>query len=147
MIYIGSDHAGFELKNEIYEFVRDELKMDIEDLGCHTKESVDYPDYAKIVCEKVLKNNGIGILICGSGLGISISANKIKGIRCALCSEEYSASMARKHNNANALALGGRVIGAELAKSVVKVFLNTDFEGKNCERHQIRVDKIMALEK
>ena len=144
MIYIGSDHGGFELKNQVFSYIKNELKISIEDLGCFSKDSVDYPDIAKTVCEQVLKNNGIGILICGTGIGISMSANKINGIRCALCSEQYSAIMTRKHNDANVLALGGRIIGVELAKSIVDAFLNTKFEGG---RHQRRVDKIMLLEK
>ena len=118
---------------------KNNLKKDVEDLGCNSKTSVDYPDYAEKVCKKVLENNGIGILICNTGIGISISANKIKGIRCALCSEEYSAAMAKKHNNANILAFGGNVIGKELAKSILKTFLNSRFEGG---RHQRRIEKM-----
>lgn len=142
-IYIGSDHGGFELKQEVLEYVKNNLKTDIEDVGCFSKNSVDYPDIAKDVCQNVLKNNGLGILICGTGVGMSMSANKISGIRCALCSEEYSAAMTRKHNDANVLAMGGRVTGGELAKSIVNVFLNNDFDGG---RHQRRVDKINDLE-
>jgi len=122
MIFIGSDHGGFDLKNEIINFLQNDLKIEVKDLGCYSKDSVDYPDIAKIVCDEVLKNNATGILLCGTGIGISIAANKINGIRCALCSNEYSAMMAKKHNNANVLALGGRVIGPELAKSIVKAF-------------------------
>ncbi len=144
MIHIGSDHAGFDLKTEIINFIKKDLKMNIEDLGCYSKESVDYPDYAVEVCKKVIKNNSVGILICSTGIGISISANRIKGIRCALCSEEYSASMARRHNDANVLALGGKVIGVELAKSILKTFLNSQFEGG---RHKRRIDKIDLIEK
>ena len=144
MIYIGSDHAGFALKNEVIKLIKDDLKIEIEDIGCYSTESVDYPDFAKDVCKKVLENNGIGILICNTGIGISITANKIKGIRCALCSEEYSATMAKKHNNANVLALGGNIIGKELAKSIITAFLNSKFEGG---RHQRRIDKITLLEK
>lgn len=144
MIYIGSDHGGFELKNIIYEFVKEELKLNIKDEGCFTLDSVDYPDIALKICEKVIKNQGQGILICGTGIGMSMAANKIKGIRCALCSNEYSARMTRKHNNPNVLAIGARVIGVEIAKSITKIFLKTDFDGG---RHQRRVDKIMKLEK
>jgi len=139
MIFIGSDHGGFDLKTEIIDFLKNELKEEVKNMGCFSKDSVDYPDIAKIVCDEVLKNNSIGILICGTGIGISIAANKIHGIRCALCSNEYSAMMAKKHNNANVLALGGRVIGIELAKNIVKTFLQNDFEGG---RHQKRIDKI-----
>ncbi|OHD15299.1 MAG: ribose 5-phosphate isomerase B [Spirochaetes bacterium GWD1_27_9] len=144
MIFIGSDHGGLELKNEVLQYIKNELKEEIIDKGCYSKDSVDYPDIAKDVCSDVLKNNAIGILICGTGIGISIAANKIDGIRCALCSEEYSASMAKRHNNANVLALGGRTIGAELAKSIVKSFLQSQFEGG---RHEKRVNKIMDLQK
>ncbi len=133
-----------QLKTEIINFIKKDLKMDIEDLGCYSKESVDYPDYAVEVCKKVIKNNSVGILICSTGIGVSISANRIKGIRCALCSEEYSASMARRHNDANVLALGGKVIGVELAKSILKTFLNSRFEGG---RHKRRIDKIDLIEK
>ncbi len=144
MIYIGSDHAGFDLKNNIFSFIKNDLKIDITDLGCYSIESTDYPDFAVKVCEKVQENNNIGILICGTGIGMSIIANKIKGIRCALCSEEYSAEMARRHNDSNVLALGGRVIGSGLAKSIVNKFLNTQFEGGN---HKKRIDKILKVER
>ena len=143
MIYIGCDHGGFALKQEIFKYIKEDLALKIEDLGCHDTSSVDYPDYAKKVCNKVVSENAQGILICGTGIGISIAANKINGIRCALCSEPFSAEMTRKHNNANVLAMGGRTTGPELAKSIVKAFLSTDFEGG---RHQNRLDKISALE-
>ncbi|MBQ2294471.1 MAG: ribose 5-phosphate isomerase B [Spirochaetales bacterium] len=143
MIYIGCDHGGFALKQEIFKYIKEDLALEIEDLGCHDTSSVDYPDYAEKVCKKVVSENAQGILICGTGIGISIAANKINGIRCALCSEPFSAEMTRKHNNANVLAMGGRTTGPELAKSIVKAFLSTDFEGG---RHQNRLDKIAALE-
>ena len=143
MIYIGCDHGGFALKQEIFKYIKEDLALEIEDLGCHNTSSVDYPDYAEKVCNKVVSENAQGILICGTGIGISIAANKINGIRCALCSEPFSAEMTRKHNNANVLAMGGRTTGPELAKSIVKAFLSTDFEGG---RHQNRLDKISALE-
>lgn len=143
MIYIGCDHGGFALKQEIFKYIKEDLALEIEDLGCHDTSSVDYPDYAEKVCKKVVSENAQGILICGTGIGISIAANKINGIRCALCSEPFSAEMTRKHNNANVLAMGGRTTGPELAKSIVKAFLSTDFEGG---RHQNRLDKITALE-
>lgn len=143
MIYIGCDHGGFALKQEIFKYIKEDLALEIEDLGCHDTSSVDYPDYAEKVCKKVVSENAQGILICGTGIGISIAANKINGIRCALCSEPFSAEMTRKHNNANVLAMGGRTTGPELAKSIVKAFLSTDFEGG---RHQNRLDKISALE-
>jgi len=144
MIFIGCDHGGFELKTEIYNYIKGEMRLDITDMGCFSKDSVDYPDIAEVVAKSVLEKNGLGILICGTGVGISIAANKICGVRCALCSEEYSARMTRKHNDANILALGGRTTGVELAKSIVNTFLTTDFEGG---RHQKRVDKISSLEK
>ena len=143
MIYIGCDHGGFALKQEIFKYIKEDLTLEIEDLGCYDTSSVDYPDYAEKVCNKVIAENAQGILICGTGIGISIAANKIKGIRCALSSEPFSAEMTRKHNNANVLAMGGRTTGSELAKSIVKAFLSTDFEGG---RHQNRLDKIAALE-
>lgn len=144
MIYIGCDHGGFALKQEIFKYIKEDLALEIEDLGCYDTSSVDYPDYAEKVCKKVVDKNARGILICGTGIGISIAANKIDGIRCALCSEPFSAEMTRKHNNANVLAMGGRTTGVELAKSIVKAFLSTDFEGG---RHQNRLDKIAVLEK
>ena len=139
MLFIGCDHGGFELKIEIYNYIKDVLRLDITDMGCFSKDSVDYPDIAEVVAKSVLEKKGIGILICGTGVGISIAANKVDGVRCALCSEEYSARMTRKHNDANILALGGRTTGVELAKSIVNTFLNTDFEGG---RHTNRVNKI-----
>ena len=145
MIFIGTDHGGFELKDELVAYIRDELQVSVKDLGIHEKKSADYPDIASMVCEHVLKQEGLGIVICGTGIGISIAANKIKGIRCALCSEEYSARMSRLHNDANVLALGGRTIGPELAKSIVKAFVETVFS--NEERHSNRVCKISELEK
>jgi len=144
MLFIGCDHGGFELKIEIYNYIKDVLRLDITDMGCFSKDSVHYPDIAEVVAKSVLEKKGIGILICGTGVGISIAANKVDGVRCALCSEEYSARMTRKHNDANILALGGRTTGVELAKSIVNTFLNTDFEGG---RHQKRIDKISSLEK
>lgn len=143
MIYIGSDHGGFELKEELINYIKEELKLEVKDCGCYSKESVDYPNIAEAVCDEVVKGDGLGVLICGTGIGISMAANKRKGIRCALCSEEYSARMTKKHNNANVLALGGRTTGPELAKGIVKAFIETDFEGG---RHQRRVDMIMEIE-
>jgi len=144
MIYIGSDHGGFDLKQELLNYIANELKLDIKDMGCFSKDSVDYPDIAKELCPKVLEDkNNVGILICTTGIGISISANKYPGIRCALCHESFSASMTRRHNDTNVLALGGGIIGINMAKDIVDKFLNTDFEGG---RHQRRVDKIMSIE-
>ncbi|MBR6200035.1 MAG: ribose 5-phosphate isomerase B [Spirochaetales bacterium] len=142
-IIIGSDHGGFDLKQEIIAFLQNDMKYEVQDMGCYDKNSVDYPDIAETVCNEVKKSGLYGILICGTGIGISISANKINGIRCALCSDEYSAKMTRHHNDANVLALGGRTVGPELAKSIVQTFLTNDFDGG---RHEKRVNKIKLLE-
>ena len=115
------------------------LGFKVQDLGPHDTQSVDYPDYANTLCEWVKKNDGMGILICGSGIGMSIAANRHAGIRAALCSEGLSAQFSRRHNNANVLCLGERLIGIEIAKDCVKQFLNTEFEGG---RHQGRVTKL-----
>ncbi len=143
MIALACDHSALEMKKEIKSLL-DEMGETYRDFGTDTAESCDYPVFgaraAKAVasgeCEK-------GIVICGTGIGISLAANKVKGIRCALCSEPYSAELTRRHNNANMLALGARVIGPELAKMIVKTFLTTPFEGG---RHQRRIDLITAIE-
>src|SRR3990172_1089435 len=129
MIFIGADHAGFELKGKIIEHLK-EKNIKLEDEGTYSEESVDYPDFAKKVAEKVLNNkNALGILICGTGIGISIAANKVNGIRAALCTNEIMAEYARKHNNANVLCIGARIVGEELAWSIVNTFLSNEFEG------------------
>ena len=138
-IFLASDHGGYRLK----EFVKDSLikkKELIEDLGCFSLDSVDYPDYAKLLSDK-LKNdfNSLGILFCGTGIGISMAANRYSHIRAALCTTAEMASKSRKHNNANVLALGGRILTDSLAMDIVNKFLNTDFEAG---RHSIRVNKI-----
>lgn len=143
-IAIGSDHAGFELKEEIAKFLREE-KLEFHDFGTFSLESVDYPDIAAEVAQAI--NSGkfdLGILVCGTGVGMCIAANKFKGIRAAHCSDEYTARLSREHNNANVLALGGRTIGIELAKSIVKAWLNASFDDNS--RHSKRVDKIKLLE-
>lgn len=138
-IAIGNDHAGVEFKNKIMQELRSK-GYEVVNVGTDTLDSVDYPDVAKEVSEKVINGEvNFGILICGTGIGISIAANKIKGIRAALCHNEYIAKQARLHNDANILALGARVIGDELGKAIVKTFLNTEFEGG---RHARRVSKI-----
>ena len=138
-IVIGSDHGGFELKEQIKQYLQ-EQKIEVEDVGTFSKDSVDYPDIAHKAIEKYRKGSfNFGILICGTGQGMSITANKHKGIRAALCTNSYLAKMARLHNNANFLCMGGRVIGVEVAKEIVDVFLNTDFEGG---RHLRRITKI-----
>ncbi len=144
MLAIGSDHGGFELKNHVMKHL-DELGIEYKDYGCYDENSVDYPDIAKAVGEDVASGEcERGILICGTGIGISIAANKIKGIRAALCSDVYSAKMTKEHNNANIICMGGRVIGRELAFMIVDTWLGAEFQGG---RHQARIDKIHALEK
>ncbi len=143
MIVIGCDHGALELKNALITYLKEQGK-EVNDCGTFDAKSVDYPDIAEKVCGEVKTGNyEFGILLCGTGIGISIAANKIDGIRCALASEEFSATMARRHNNANVLALGGRVLGVELAKSILDAFMNAKFEGG---RHQNRIDKIHGLE-
>ena len=143
MIAIGSDHGGYELKNHIIKHL-EEKGIELNDMGCFSEDSVDYPDIAEKVCAEINEGRAErGILICGTGIGISIAANKIKGIRAALCSDVYSAKMCRQHNNANVVCLGGRVTGRELAFMIVDTYLNEQFEGG---RHQKRIDKIHALE-
>ena len=143
MLAIASDHGGFALKQEIMIHLKD-IGVEFEDLGTYSEESVDYPVYAHKLGKAVAAGEyERGILICGTGIGISMAANKIDGIRCALCSDCYSAEMCRRHNNANVLAMGGRTLGAELAKKIVDTYLGTEFEGG---RHERRVNMIMALE-
>lgn len=140
MIGIGSDHGGFELKQEIMEMLETE-GFKFKDYGCYDKSSIDYPDVAKPVANAVLDGTiEKGILICGTGIGISITANKFQGIRCALCSDHFSAVATREHNDANILALGGRNTGPEVAKDIVMAFLTTEFS--NDERHMRRISKI-----
>jgi ribose 5-phosphate isomerase B len=142
-IALGSDHGGNQLKREIVSLLT-EKKIAYIDLGCNCDQSVDYPDYAVPVAEKVISGEAdLGILICGTGIGMSIAANKVKGIRAAVVSDEFSARMSREHNNANILALGERVIGADLAKSIVSTWLTATFQG---DRHARRVQKIHAIE-
>ena len=143
-ITIGSDHGAVELKEEVKKVLAEFEGVEVKDVGTFGKESVDYPDIAEKVCAEVVSGAADrGIVLCGTGIGISISANKIKGIRCALCNEIYSAKMSREHNNANVLAMGGRVIGSEVAGQIVRTWMTTEFAGG---RHERRVNKIMALE-
>lgn len=143
-IGIGNDHSALELKAEIISFL-EEKGYEVVDFGTNSKESCDYPKYGEMVaCAVAAKEVDLGILICGTGLGISLAANKVKGIRAAVCSEPFTAKMSRAHNNCNILAFGARVVGAELAKMIVDTWLNTEFEGG---RHQRRVDMIMDIEK
>ncbi len=142
-LFLGSDHGGFGLKQELVQILTG-AGFAVEDCGVNDAASVDYPDIAEIVCERVLAvPHSLGILCCGTGIGMSIAANKIAGIRAALCSETYSAKMARVHNDANVLCLGARVIGIELAREVATAFLSVSFEGG---RHARRVGKISELE-
>ena len=144
MIAIGSDHGGFELKEHIKKHL-EERGLEYKDFGCYDENSVDYPDIAEKVCNVINSGDADkGILVCGTGIGISIAANKIKGIRAALCSDVYSAKMTKEHNNANIICMGGRVIGRELAFMIVDTWLGAEFQGG---RHQARIDKIHALEK
>ncbi len=142
-IYIGADHAGFALKEKLRDHVRGE-GHEVIDLGTFSEESVDYPDLAREVGEKVRENPGSeGILVCGTGIGVAIAANKLKGIRAANVHDTNEAGLARKHNNANIVTVGARTITEELAKDIVDTFLATDFEGG---RHEARVAKITAIE-
>lgn len=141
-VAIGADHGGYELKESIKRHLV-EQGIEVEDFGTHSSDSVDYAIIAEKVGEYVIENKILGILCCGTGIGISIAANKIKGVRAACCSDYFSAKMTRAHNDANILCLGGRVVGAGLAAELVDVFLSTGFEGG---RHQRRVDQITALE-
>ena len=138
-IFLSSDHAGFELKEKVKSFLIDNNFV-YEDLGCSSLEPVDYPDFAKLLSKKIKdKNNSTGILFCGTGIGISMAANRFQHIRAALCTSVEMASKSRKHNDANVLALGGRILEDNLALEIVKEFLQTDFEAG---RHSLRVDKI-----
>lgn len=143
-IVLASDHGGFELKEEIKKHLMIN-GHEIIDIGVYDTNSADYPDYGKRAALMVLhKEAEKGIIVCGTGIGISIAANKVNGIRCALCTNEYMARMSRLHNNANMLALGGRVTGMGLALNIVDAWLNQEFEGG---RHEKRVNKIMEIEK
>lgn len=137
-IAIGSDHAGFELKQVIIPYL-EFLKYEVKDVGPDTsEESCDYPDFADKVCKDVLESKGLGILVCGTGIGMSMAANKVKGIRAALCTSEFQGRMTRQHNDANVLCLGSRVTGQGLALAIVKEFLDAEFEGG---RHLARIRK------
>lgn len=143
MIAIGCDHGGFALKQEIISYL-EEKNIDFKDFGTYTEQSCDYPDIAKKVCDAInAKECDKGVLICGTGIGISMAANKIHGIRAALCHDYFSAKYTRLHNDSNIIAFGARVVGSGLAIELLDVFLNTEFEGG---RHSIRVDKMMNLE-
>lgn len=141
-VVIGSDHAGFELKEAIKVHAR-QLGLDVEDKGCFSLESVDYPDYSGLVARGVLADSqAMGVLVCGSGIGVSIGANRYNGIRAALCFDAYLAALSRAHNDANVLCLGARVVGQPYALEIFDAFLNGPFEGS---RHQTRIQKLDKL--
>lgn len=142
-VYLGSDHGGFELKNTLAAHLR-EQGWETEDLGCYSAESCDYPDFAAAVGRAVTANEGtLGLLVCGTGIGMSLAANKIPGVRAAVCGDVYSAKMTRRHNDANILCLGARVTGPGLAEEIADAFFSSSFEGG---RHARRVAKIAELE-
>ena len=144
IISVGADHGGFELKDKLAAFLREE-GYEVIDNGTNSPDSVDYPDFAKSVARDILeKKADFGLLVCGSGIGISIAANRFKGIRAALVTNDDYARLSRQHNNANMMALGAGPTGTMLALEIVDVWLDTPFEGG---RHQRRVDKLMALER
>lgn len=143
MLAIGSDHGGFALKQEIMKHLT-ERGIEYHDYGTYSEESCDYPEYGEAVGRAVASGEcELGIVICGTGIGISIAANKVRGVRAAVCGDCFSAEMCRRHNNANVLALGGRVIGPGLALKIVDIFLSTGFDGG---RHARRVAKISEIE-
>lgn len=143
-ITIGSDHGAVALKDEVKMVLKEYEDIKVTDVGTFGTESVDYPDIAEKVCADVTSGKAdLGIVLCGTGIGISIAANKVKGIRCALCNDVYSAKKAREHNNANVLAMGGRVLSFGPAGEIVRAFVESSFEGG---RHARRVNKIMAIE-
>ncbi len=135
-IAIAADHGGFELKKKIVVLLQN-LNYAVDDIGCHSPDSVDYPPFAEAVCTAVISGSSdLGILVCGSGIGMSMAANRHREIRAALCQDLYSARMSREHNNANVLCLGSRVIGDGVAEEIVKTWLATDFAGG---RHELRI--------
>jgi ribose 5-phosphate isomerase B len=142
-IALATDHAGYDFKEALQVFLK-EQGYDVQDLGAYDKEPSDYPDYAERVGKYVAQGSvQFGILVCGAGIGMSIAANKVHGIRAALCHDLYTARMGRAHNNANVLVLPSRIIALTIGKEITQIFLNTPFEGG---RHAARVDKIMKLE-
>ena len=142
-IAVCSDHGGFELKMRLIPYI-EALGHEVNDFGCYSEASVDYPDFAFPMAEAVAGGEyDRGIAVCGTGIGVSICCNKVRGVRCALCGDVLSAELTRRHNDSNVLAMGGRIIGAETAKAIVKTWLGTDFEGG---RHENRIAKITAYE-
>ena len=144
-IVIANDHAAVELKHEVKAYM-ESLGHEVINIGTDSNESCHYPEYGKKAALMVANHEvDLGVLICGTGVGISLAANKIKGIRCGVCSETTTARLIRQHNNANMIAFGARIVGSELAKDIVKTFLEAEFEGGG--RHQQRIDMISAIEK
>ena len=144
MIALGCDHGGYELMQEVKAHL-EKRGFEYKDFGCYSNDSVDYPEYGKKVAHAVADGEcELGILVCGTGIGMSLAANKVKGIRAAAVSEHFSAKYTRLHNNSNVLCLGGRVIGVGTALELVDLFVDTKFEGG---RHETRVNKVMAIEK
>lgn len=142
-IAIGCDHVGFEYKAQVIEHLQSK-GLEVEDLGTHSTERTDYPQFGLAVANAVVnKQADLGLLICGTGVGISLAANKVRGIRAVVCSEPYTAQLSKEHNNTNVLSLGARVIGIELAKMIIDAWLGAEFEGG---RHQSRIDQIAAIE-
>ena len=141
-IIIGCDHAGFPLKTQI-KVLLENMGHTVEDAGCQSEDSVDYPVYGKAVATAVAKGNfAKGILICGSGLGMSMIANRFTGVRAALCNDLFSAALSRRHNNANLLVMGGRLIGGDLAEEIVRTWLTTEFDGGRHQRRIAQMDEI-----
>jgi len=141
-IVLGSDHVGYSMKNELATFIAG-MGHDITDIGAHSTDRANYPIYGRLAAERVATGESdAAILICGTGFGISLAANSVRGIRCVNCTEPYTALLSRQHNNANALALGARVIGIEMAKMIVKAWLTAEFEGG---RHATRVEMLIAM--
>lgn len=144
MIAVGCDHGGFELKLAVLKYL-EEKGIEYKDFGTYSADSVDYPVFAEKTANAVVSGEcELGLLFCGTGIGISMAANKVKGVRAACCSDKFSVEMTRLHNNANILCLGGRVVSNEKGIELVDIFLNTPFSGD--ERHQKRIDMVMAIE-
>ena len=144
-IFVGSDHAGFALKKSLFNLLTKEFpSLEFDDLGCDSEDRADYPDYARAVAEKVSASGGKGLLVCGSGIGMAIAANKVKGVRAANIWDATSARLSREHNDSNVMCLGARLTGPEVALEACRVWLSTDFQGG---RHLKRVELIRTMEK